>query len=305
LRVVVTKHEQPSMRHEWRFHHLTDCHLDNLSHAAEAFDARLKEIADDPYALWSGGGDYADLILPGDKRWRAGGQEGEWRDHQDRIPDLYIERVCEKFAPIKDKCVSLGVGNHETAVGEQFHRAVVGEVAAKLGITDRYVGYQGWAVMQFRIGSRLQSVKLYQYHGWSGGRLKGRKALQAERDIGSWDADIIALGHDHQPYGDVWYTDGLAYATKSGEYLPRRRARCVVNGGAWLSNDFLDEPLRADRGWDAPNISWSEKKNYRPEGVGGPVVRMMIDMGRAASDGPGRPTGLEFLIEKRSSGWNS
>ncbi len=306
MRVVVSKHEQPHLRHEWRFHYLTDTHIDNPGFAAEALDARIREIRDDPFALWAGGGDYADLILPGDKRWAAGAQIEDWRDHQDRIPGYYIDRVCDVFAPIASKCVSLGVGNHEDSVARQFHRAVVGEVADKLGITDRYVGYQGWSVMQFSKQTKQQSVKLYQYHGWSGGRLKGRKALQAERDIGAWDADIIALGHDHQPYGDVWYTDGLVRSARNGEYIPRRKARCVINGGAWVTNEPLEAPLVPGKGWATRNIGWAEKKNYRPEGVGGPVVRMQVDLGRAASGGkPGRAQGVDYIIEKRSAGWSN
>jgi hypothetical protein len=309
LRVVTTKWPQPSIRHEWRWHFLTDCHIDHPDHAASALAARIKEIQDDPFALWSGGGDYADLILPGDKRWNPGEQKDEWLENLSRIPDLYIERVCDVFAPIKEKCVSFGIGNHEDAVARQFHRAVAGEVAAKLGIADKYVGYQGWSAMRFELQTKFQTVKLYQYHGWSGGRLKGRKALQAERDLGAWDADIIALGHDHQPYGDVWYTDGLVHSSKTREYKVKRRARCVVNGGAWLgaTAEEYEAPLNPERPWEARNIGWAEKKNYRPEGTGGPIVRIRVDLGQAVdTDGyKGRPQGVDFVVEKRSSGWDA
>jgi hypothetical protein len=264
----------------------------------------LQEIRDDPFALWSGGGDYGNLILPGDKRWRAGGLPEDWRDRPDRIPDMLIDRICEKFDPIKDKCVALGVGNHEKSVGDQFHRAIVGEIASRLGITDRYVGYQGWAIMQFQFHTKSQSVSLYQYHGWSGGRLKGRKAIQAERDLGAWDADIICLGHDHQSYEDIWYTDGPpVHSSRTGEWKIPRRARCVVNGGSWGTNHFQDAPLDPGKGWDAPNIEWGETKNYRPEGIGGAVLKIHVDMGNSTNGGAlkSRPQSIKYALEKRSS----
>jgi hypothetical protein len=311
LRVVSTKHTQPAVRHEWRWHYLTDTHIDHPDHAAAALAARVKEIQDDPFALWSGGGDYADLILPGDKRWSPGQQKDEWLENLGRIPDLYIERVCDVFSPIKDKCVSFGIGNHEDSVARQYHRAVAGEVAAKLGIARAYVGYQGWSAMQFAMqrANRTQTVKLYQYHGWSGGRMKGRKALQAERDLGAWDADIIALGHDHQPYGDVWYTDGLVHSSRTDEWKVKRRARAVINGGAWLgaSAEKYEAPLDPAEPWKARNTGWAEKKNYRPESAGGPIVRIRVDLGNSTNGGKnaGRPQSVDFVIEKRSSGWDS
>lgn len=104
---------QASPRETWTLHYLTDVHKDDPDHAEQEFKARLKEIKDDPKALWIGGGDYGSLIAPGDKRFGSGGHlKGEWLEHLSRLPDFYIEQTVGWMQQIADKCCGLVAGNH-------------------------------------------------------------------------------------------------------------------------------------------------------------------------------------------------
>lgn len=298
MQIAQTDVQQPPKQQTWTLHHLTDLHIDAKDHAERELAERIKEIKDDPHALWVGGGDYGDLILPGDKRTGSG-----WHPDAivERLPDWYVERVTDTLAPIASKCVGFGIGNHESTVMTKWHRGVAAEVCANLGLEGKYLGWRGWAIVTFRHGQReSQSVKVYQYHGWSTGRLKGRKALQAERDLGAWDADVLCLGHDHQPYIDVWHTEESYYSSRGDEkWKLRTRPRCVMNGGSWTYGGLPPTDYVGKRAMEFPNEMWVEGKNFRPQPPSSPRLKIHVDMGHSAnSRGAGyRPMGFDFTAE--------
>ena len=279
-------------RQTFRVHHLTDTHIDDPDHARAELKERISEIEADPSAYWIGGGDYGSLILPGDRRFST---PLEASVH--RIPDQYIERVAELFDPIKHKCLGLGTGNHEDTIAKHYHRGVGAELAMRLGIPEKYLGTRGWVVMRFKKDKRGVTVKAYQYHGWSAGRLKGRKALQAERDVGAWRADAFFLGHDHSPYADVFWTQEC-YDTKVG-YRLRNRPVAIINGGAWTYgqkaplSENTKKTLRASQ-WR--NEAWVETRNFRPQPPVSPYLEIHVDFGHSSrkDHDDGRPAGFSF-----------
>lgn len=275
----------------FEIHHLTDLHMDDPDHAADALDERVKHIAETPNALWLGGGDYGSLILPSDPRFQTG-LEGSVH----RLPDVYVESVTERLLPIRDKCIGFGTGNHEATVAKYYHRGVGAEVASLLGVPHLYLGVRGWAVVQFRQRKRVVTLKAFQFHGWSAGRLKGRKAIQAERDLGAWAADAFFLGHDHQPYSDIWYTEE-PYGSKAGWKL-RHRPRSFINGGSWTYGERAPTKGKAAlKPSEWPNETWADAKNFRPQPPAGPVLYVHVDMGRALT----RAAGFDFEIRQRGN----
>lgn len=300
MRVIRVTREVPGTQSTWRLHHLTDLHVGAKGHARAALEQRIAEIADDPYALWVGGGDYGDLINASDKRFQAGMHPDEYHSVLGRIVDFSLEECGKLLSPIKDKCIALGDGNHERTIGIRYHRGFTAELARSLDL-DRFVlGYRGWISLGFALGKRRQAVKIFQYHGWSAGRLKGRKALQSERDLGSWDADIFLVGHDHQPDARIWYTQTLR--TVGGAYLPVNRPRVAINGGCWVGGPEVerertgDDPLSSSH-----DAQWAVTKNFRPEGVGGPVLDIHVDMGMSGSPGHAtRPCSISYEVRQRS-----
>lgn len=300
--------DAPSTRCTYRLHHLTDLHDGSPDHAEAELDERIAEIAADPHALWVGGGDYGDLIVPGDPRFQADGVAEDWADHMARIPDYYLERLERRLRPIADKCVGLAAGNHEATIGKRYHRGVAAELAMRLGKPTMYLGDRGWSIITFRLGSstgRKLTVSVYTYHGWSAGRLKGRKAIQAERDLGAWNADVLLLGHDHQPYADPWWTEE-PYPTKNGWRI-RQRPRVVVNGGSWTYGQKPPTSSAVKELWrpsNAPGQSWVEGKNFRPQPPECPIVEVHLDFGNGANEdrgAKGRPAGVSFGIRRHAN----
>jgi hypothetical protein len=157
-------------------------------------------------------------------------------------------------------------------------------------VPHKYLGVRGWCVLQFKLDRRRMSFKVFQYHGWSAGRLKGRKALQAERDLGAWNADAFFLGHDHQPYEDIFWTEE-PYSSKRGWGL-KQRPRAVINGGSWTYGQrppTSDQTKRERKISDVPNEMWVEGRNFRPQPPESPVLLLHLDFG-----GVERPMGVSL-----------
>jgi hypothetical protein len=270
--------------------------MDDHDFAEKELAERIEHIKNTPNALWLGGGDYHSLILPNDPRFQTGGETVH------RLPDVYVENVTDWFLPIRDKCIGFATGNHEATIGKYYHRGVGAEVASKLGVPELYLGVRGWFVLRFMLKKRVVSMKGFQYHGWSSGRLKGRKALQAERDLGAWNADAFFLGHDHQPYADIWYTEDIR-ANKGGHQLIQR-PRAVINGGSWTYGQRPPTPVGhkiARKMSQVPNESWAEGKNFRPQPPASPFLLVHVDFGNAASKSDGRAAGIDFEIRYRGN----
>ena len=303
MQINATSVDQRSIRQTWTLHYLTDVHLDAPDHAEAEFQGRLREIAADPFALWIGGGDYADLIVPGDKRFGSGAHlKGDWADHLSRLPDYYIERTVDWMRPIASKCCGLLAGNHEATIGRNYHRGVVAEIAARLGNPNLYLGDRGWAPITWRHNTQTLTVKGFAYHGWSTGRLRGRKAIQSERDLGAWDADVILLGHDHQPYADLWWTETLVWDARNRKWRSRTKPRAVINGGSWTYGDMPHRDLSKLPASEQPGQSWLAGKNFRPQAIANPVLLMHIDFGNGAqpqTGAKGRPMGYAFELRTR------
>lgn len=296
MEICTTRVRVESSRETWELHPLGDTHIDDPDHAADALARRIEAIRDNPRALWAGVGDYGSLILPGDKRFGSGTHlKDEWLEHIGRLPDYYLDRCEEIFKPIADKCVGLIGGNHEATIGKNYHRGVVAELASRLGRPDLYLGDRGWSVIVFNNGTRRLTLRLYTYHGWSAGRLKGRKAIQGERELGARDADVFFLGHDHQPDADLWWTESCEHSSKSGYYL-RQRPRAVVNGGSWCYGQKPPTPDRDKKAWrpaDMPKQSWAAGKNFRPQPPSNPYLLLHIDHGAHG------PAGIDMEISWR------
>lgn len=292
MEIAVSEIKAEQARQTFEIHHLTDTHMDDHDFAAKELQERIDYIRDTPNALWIGGGDYHSLILPNDPRFQTGGESVH------RLPDVYVENVTEWFLPIRDKCIGFATGNHEATIGKFYHRGVGPEVAAKLGVPQLYLGYRGWIILRFSLGARRVPLKIYQYHGWSSGRLKGRKALQAERDLGAWNADAFFLGHDHQPYSDLWYTEDVR--GNKGGWSVHQRPRAYINGGSWTYGQRPPATAgqkisRKPSEW--PNESWVEGKNFRPQPPAGPVLFVHVDFGAAKDEShQGRSAGFDFEI---------
>lgn len=306
MELAETRVECSAVHETWSLHPLTDTHIDAPDYAREALEERVQQIADDPKALWIGGGDYWSLIVHGDRRF-SGSVAPDYRDYIARHPDRCLETGLELFAPIADKCVGLAVGNHEAVVGKHYHRGLGAELAMRLGIPDKYLGDRGWAIIVFALNKSKVPLRVYQYHGWSFGRLQGRKLIQAERDLGAWRADVFCLGHDHQPLAEIFHYEEV-YGTKTG-YKTRVRPVAYMNGGSWCYGQKPPSAKEDKLKWqvsDMPEQSWAEGKNFRPQMPSNPFCLIHLDFGHgkdAKKHDKGRPAGFDLEVRRRGDVW--
>lgn len=267
MRVVNVK-EEFSAGEEFRFYPISDTHLG----AAECDEAELRKlvarIEKDPLARWGHGGDIGDLITPKDKRFQAGNVADRYRSKMHRIPDATIEHALDIFRPIAHQCWYIGAGNHESSLAHHYDRNVAAEIHAGLGLVDRYIGYRGFINVQFtdRVSAtRRRSLTIDMHHGWQAGRLYGAFHLQAERELGYSNADIIVKGHSHKRQAVVFSSWAVAF----GVDKPRPQSRIVVCTGTFMHSIKPASTSTAVIS-DVADDTYAERKGFRPQDPLGP-----------------------------------
>jgi hypothetical protein len=198
---LMTVRENAPLGTEFHLYPLGDVHYGSANCDTDAFDGAVSTIDHDPLARWIGMGDYIEAIAPRDKRWSAGGidQSVIPLSAQDRIGDVYVEKMSDKLAPIIDKCWAMGEGNHERVFNGMFYTNLCVRILEKLGRPDIY---SGWAAMTRAVfedsANHRCSLRLFHSHGWQAGRMEGAKVNQLDYIMG-WieDCHIYLQGHSH------------------------------------------------------------------------------------------------------------
>jgi hypothetical protein len=250
-------------------YHLTDLHLGARACDEKQLDRDIARIANDPTATWSGGGDYMDAICQaGDKRYRPS-TLAKWLHGEDDVMGAEVDYVIKKFAPIADKCLWLGDGNHEDAAITWYARNVYWEIvkgvasAAKKPPEQLALGVHGFVCLHFRRTAKESSgsgwrLTFYTHHGYGGGIMYGGHALTLGRVMDKFDCDIALLGHRHVED----YTPG--YNVTPMRYGVRTRKRMGFFVASYLNSYII--PSRPDAG--KLTDTYAEKKGYPPSTIG-------------------------------------
>lgn len=296
---VVRITERVPQRARIRLHHLTDLHVGAPDFDERAFLERRELIEHDPLARWTMGGDGGDLIRHNDRRYSPTELAPRYRQATD-IRHATREHLRDLFWPIRDKCWGWADGNHERKMDEHFGGKFGVEVCCDLGVESRYLGYRGFVHVTFTVGGRAATVTqlLDVQHGWQTGRLKGGFVVQAERELGMTEADVVLRGHNHQPAAHSFVTLGIANAGRGDVARVVQRRRSVLNGGTWRRGYRADlAPVDRERISEVEGDLWGETKGFRAEPVGGPVLVLALDQGRGQDDSHrGRPAAVEHTI---------
>lgn len=179
-----------------------DSHLGAVHCDEDLLINQVKEIKEDPEAIWLGMGDYGDFVTPSDfKRW-DGRILADWmRGHEDNIANTQIDRIDDIFSPIWDKCIGLIEGNHEEAIRRYHHVNIIEELLKRANkkATVPYAGVQCFIRLNFKRG--LQGAKdiiIHARHGTGSARTSGARALAVLRmSQSSINAQITLMGHLH------------------------------------------------------------------------------------------------------------
>lgn len=191
---------------QYTLYFLTDLHLGARNCNEGLLKRDIQTIADDPNALWIGGGDYIDCISRrGDPRYRESSY-AEWLHGEEDVIDAQEQMLFSYLRPIADKCIAMIRGNHEDSALRWYDRDVywniVRTIAIARGIEPEKLalGDNGFVVLEWKKGEkkrdRFETV-IYCHHGYGGGRTPGGHALTLSRLLGDVDCDIALMGHRH------------------------------------------------------------------------------------------------------------
>ena len=227
---------------EFRLYGLGDLHLGCPTVDEKALRALVGRIAEDPRAHWIGMGDYGDLIDARDPRFG--------------------------FLPIRDRCLGLLEGNHETSVYKRTNYSLLTAVAEALRLQHLILGYEGFVVWPFARrhdgaskpnGAGAFTITIQAAHGAAAPRRSGSLYNNAEVLKSRYpSADVIFRGHGHQKVGAVY--DAVVPGTKH----VRPRPWVYAMTGTFKRGRYEDKP------GDAPTSTYEARKDFFPTTQLGP-----------------------------------
>jgi hypothetical protein len=253
---------------------LGDLHVGSASCDEAAIATTVKEIKADPLAYWIGLGDLCEFISRHDFRFRqsqlATWLRGDELEYSDDLVAKEIEITTAKLKPIADKCLGLLYGNHEDKQLTAFDRDVHRELVKGIGVNS--LSDEAWIRMVFRRGGKLGNagtvLDIYCHHGWFAGRKAGAKVNNLHDLFGSWDADIIAVGHGHERLiAPPFITMRM---NQTGQIEERRRYALMT--GSYMRSHVVG------------NTSYASAKGFRPTDIGAVKLTFAPDKRRIAGE---------------------
>lgn len=237
----------------YKLYTIGDEHIGTLYHDEDGLLSQIKQIKNDPLALWVGMGDKAEFITPKDPRWMSGVMPS-WL-HDDNISTEQEDRYCEMFDSIKNKCLGLLEGNHEDSIRIHNHNDVQKNICKKLGVDS--LGYSCFLILKFRRihSSEAHKITGFLTHGSGCAVTKGAKLNRLQRIMDSFEADFYAHGHVH----DI-ITDEKPYLGLDTNNKIKHKIKVGAMTGCWFRTYTQD--VRA---------SYGERKNYPATSIGCPV----------------------------------
>lgn len=222
---------------------LGDVHLGSRNCAEKPLRAHVRRIADDPQAVWFGGGDVLDCIKPQDAKrfdvktmpdWIMEGDADTTRDNLSDILTQQLKRLTGILKPIAHKCIGLMEGNHEAAIRRHYNQDIHGALCNKLDAQD--LTSYCWIRLKFKRSNKAaKNIDVVAQHGCGGGRSDGAESLHLGRMIKKWEmADIVFRGHSHTY--TVAPPKPVLYVPATGK-MPKElsvRYRYAANWGCWL-----------------------------------------------------------------------
>ena len=212
-------------KHVTTLYPLGDLHVGALNCAEKALKVLVKEIADDPNAVWLGGGDLIDAVtLKDNKRfdvgnlpeWLINDKSGSARFMLGDLIKAQKDRFLDIVDPIKDKCLGLIEGNHEFDIYKHYGRDLQNELVTELdtvNLTDmafirlifrtnyrsvnKSLDRKSSKARENNEGSRGRVITVLACHGMGGGRTAGAEANKLARLAADKDCDILLTGHSH------------------------------------------------------------------------------------------------------------
>ena len=235
---------------------LYDLHVGNAACDEVLLRQIVKKIQSEKNHYWIGGGDMADYINRKDRRHRETAL-ASWLHGVDDLARMQRDRVISILEPIKDKCLGLLRGNHESDFLRYYEVDIYASMVDRLRIdhkTKIMLGIQGFIILRMMRKSKGAKtakgdswpIRIYCHHGYGGGRLEGGHALTLGRMFKDYDCDIGLMGHRHVKQV---LPRTQTSVTRSGRIFDRYQVGAFC--GSFLKSYSEDEVYAEERGLPA------------------------------------------------------
>jgi len=238
-----------------------DVHYGNRNCNVKQLKKTIEFIATTPNAYWFGGGDLLECINPSDKRFDASNVDQELLTDIGDLNNL-VHKQADGFIKmtkhIKDKCLFLLEGNHESKVKTSYHLDITSVIAHELNTVN--LGYTAYGRFNFNRGNgSTRTVKVFASHGDGGGGTTGAKLNRIEKKGNYITADVFFMGHVHGLVTAQEIVLDMQHSQKL-DLIERQKLYCVC--GTFLKTYGLN------------NTGYGEKAGYAPTPTGALKVKI-------------------------------
>lgn len=232
-----------SRKDKYTLYPIGDIHLGNIGCHEKGLIKLIKEIKNDPNAIFFLGGDLCDCVVPSDAKrfdfntlpeWMFVGEHSAIKERLCDIATAQRDRCVELFEPIADKCIGAIMGNHEYALSKYHNRDFHSDICSSLNITD--LTDCCIVRLKFKRGGRAKVITFYACHGNGGGRTAGSEPNHLDKLARNWDVDMVFRGHSHTFC--IAPPTVMGYVPQSGA-LPDellQKAKLCANWGTFLKS---------------------------------------------------------------------
>lgn len=199
---------------EIKLYDIADIHFLNRGCSKLHLSRDIGKIYEDPLAYFVIGGDYADWISPGDKRFDASAFDENFKVIDLTCMGMVIVKLMnEYFKIIADRCLGVLIGNHDhkyiTEKSQSFiHEQICDNLNAPnmgfSGIMDIYFVHNPRMKRQSRvtfchsIPEKFKSkLRVFIHHGSGAANSTGGKINRLKAFVDMVDADLVMTGHLH------------------------------------------------------------------------------------------------------------
>lgn len=201
---------------EFPIYGIYDIHWGNRGCSREYLRRDVQRIRKDPFAMWILGGDYFDMIVPGDSRFDADAVSPEiMLSDINKLAAALTMGLVDELDPISEKCLMGLMGNHEHQYMKRKDCGLVhGQVCERLGIPNGM--YSAWCDLYFvhkkdfrgcTVEKALEPPQKYTarlrilaHHGFGGANTAGGKINKLKQLVDSVEADLVVMGHVHEAF---------------------------------------------------------------------------------------------------------
>jgi hypothetical protein len=250
----------------YRLYPFADMHVGNASCVRSKLEEHVHRAANDPLALVTLNGDAGDFITYTDKRFDPSTVDSElFPDVADlkRLPDIYIDYLCDLFSPVRDKIICVTTGKHDGDIERLFRKNPLYELCERLNIRNRWGDWACMTTLHFMDDTKhADSFDIFQSHGWQAGRKGGAMVNNLDDMMGWILCDLLLQSHSHQylvKHKVVLYAENGKISQKV----------CIgAHTGGWLLT------YKQVQGGEKTTASYAEKAGYPPTMIGAPVFTL-------------------------------